>query len=352
MNRCRHRGSAVCQYEKGNASFFRCPYHGWTYRNTGELVGATFPDGYDASFAKEGHDLNSVPRVASYQGFVFGSMATEGESLEDFLGNARPLFDLVIKESPTGKILVTAGCQKTVFKGNWKYVGMDGYHINFVHKSVNGLNRRKSMGARAAVGAENSFSANSPNRTMDLGNGHVRLDTAVNTGINYDELIAPRLATEAGREYVASLENAYGKDQVRDILVTARDPHLGVWPNLQLINGQIRVIRPLAADLTEVYVYPTLLGDVPEDLNSERLRRLEWFYGPASFGQPDDSEIFERNQVGLQCEVDPWVLLARGLAREKILDDGTIVGHISDEVTQRGQMRAWLRFMQRSEEGQ
>jgi len=35
MNRCRHRATAVCQYERGNASFFRCGYHDWTYSNTG-----------------------------------------------------------------------------------------------------------------------------------------------------------------------------------------------------------------------------------------------------------------------------------------------------------------------------
>src|SRR5262249_24800044 len=36
---CRHRGTLVCRAERGNASHFRCSYHGWTYKNTGELVG-------------------------------------------------------------------------------------------------------------------------------------------------------------------------------------------------------------------------------------------------------------------------------------------------------------------------
>ncbi len=46
LNRCRHRGAAVCQAESGSANFFRCPYHGWTYRNTGELRGITYDDAY------------------------------------------------------------------------------------------------------------------------------------------------------------------------------------------------------------------------------------------------------------------------------------------------------------------
>jgi phenylpropionate dioxygenase-like ring-hydroxylating dioxygenase large terminal subunit len=35
LNRCAHRGNQVCNDAKGNASAFRCPYHGWTYRNDG-----------------------------------------------------------------------------------------------------------------------------------------------------------------------------------------------------------------------------------------------------------------------------------------------------------------------------
>ena len=46
LNRCRHRGATVCNAEFGNANYFRCPYHGWTYRNTGELIGFPFKAGY------------------------------------------------------------------------------------------------------------------------------------------------------------------------------------------------------------------------------------------------------------------------------------------------------------------
>src|SRR5262249_30991857 len=43
LNMCRHRGMQVCRAELGNASHFRCPYHAWTYRNTGELIGVVVP---------------------------------------------------------------------------------------------------------------------------------------------------------------------------------------------------------------------------------------------------------------------------------------------------------------------
>ena len=42
FNMCLHRGMQVCRAELGNASHFRCPYHGWTYRNDGRLAGLPF----------------------------------------------------------------------------------------------------------------------------------------------------------------------------------------------------------------------------------------------------------------------------------------------------------------------
>ena len=37
LNVCRHRGRRVCGEDLGKAAHFRCPYHGWTYSNCGEL---------------------------------------------------------------------------------------------------------------------------------------------------------------------------------------------------------------------------------------------------------------------------------------------------------------------------
>src|SRR4051794_1452246 len=34
-NRCSHRGTTLCRWEKGNARSFQCPYHGWNFANTG-----------------------------------------------------------------------------------------------------------------------------------------------------------------------------------------------------------------------------------------------------------------------------------------------------------------------------
>jgi hypothetical protein len=99
-------------------------------------------------------------------------------------------------------------------------------------------------------------------------------------------------------------------------------------------------------DRTEVTMIPILLDGVPDQINADRIQVHEWFYGPSSFGTSDDTEMFERMQRGLQSELNPWVLLARGLRNEKTLEDGRVVGHITDEVPQRGMMRRWLELME------
>jgi len=62
--------------------------------------------------------------------------------------------------------------------------------------------------------------------------------------------------------------------------------------------------------------------------------------------QPDDTEIFERTQIGMHAELNPWLNLSRGLNRERRDADGTTVAGISDELTQRYQLREWRRLIQ------
>ncbi|MGH7879791.1 MAG: aromatic ring-hydroxylating oxygenase subunit alpha, partial [Candidatus Binataceae bacterium] len=139
LNRCRHRASTVCQVEQGNAATFRCAYHGWTYRNNGELAGVPYPDAYGASFRKEDFGLTRVPRMESYRGFIFGSMAPAGITLDDHLGApAKEQLDLFTDLSPVGELEVRAGTNKFDYSGNWKFQvenAMDGYHPNFSHET-------------------------------------------------------------------------------------------------------------------------------------------------------------------------------------------------------------------------
>lgn len=338
MNRCTHRANAVCQSERGNANAFRCSYHGWTFRNNGELIGVTYPKRYDDSFCKADFGLRHVPRVGIYRGFIFGSLSPEGMAFNDYLvAPVKAQLDLFTDLSPEGEIDLRAGTHKYGYNANWKFQyenSMDGYHPNFTHQTfIDAI--RKRTGNRLDL-----YTDESSGLSRDFGNGHSMLDRrpySQHMGNNQSRITA---TTPADAGYLAQMEARYGKARAEEILV-AGGTHMAVFPNLILIGSHIRVVHPIAIDRTEVYLYPASLKGVSDQANAVRLRAHELFYGPGGSGAPDDLEMFERNQVGLSAQVDPWLLLARGLGKEWRDEDGSLVGQMTDELPQRAFWRHW-----------
>ena len=348
MNRCRHRGSVVCEKESGQTKFFRCWYHGWIYDTAGKLVEVTGREAYGPDFRMEEMGLAPAPRVDEYRGFVFASLAPEGESLRASLAHAAEMIDFLLDASPVGEIAVDAGVHKTIYKGNWKLVGMDGYHPNFVHASVISVWRRDADSGMGATHREDPFDDKALSRTRDLGNGHCMLDMRRQRMKNFKEYEAFVARIPGGNEYMRTMIAKHGEERGRLLIALAGDPHVGVFPNMQIINNQIRIINPIAPDESEVLMFAVRLEGVSDAMNELRLRQHESFYGPAGSGSPDDAEIFERAQRGMLAEVEPWIEFSRGMERETVDTDGTIVGLITDEVTQRGQARRWRDLMTRA----
>lgn len=141
FNMCLHRGMQVCRAEMGNASNFRCPYHGWTYRNDGRLTGLPFHReayGGEAGFPKNDQTLLPAPNLATYNGLIFISMDPDAEPLEDYLGDFRFYLDYYTKQSRDG--LEVRGPQRWRIKANWKigaenFAG-DMYHTPHTHTSI------------------------------------------------------------------------------------------------------------------------------------------------------------------------------------------------------------------------
>ena len=141
FNMCLHRGMQVCRSEFGNTSHFRCPYHAWTYKNSGELTGVPFHgDAYggDAGLRREGVTLLPAPRVGIYDGLIFSSLSDEGPTLPEYLGGFRFYLDFYLKQSGAGPEVSPP--QRFRIKANWKigaenFAG-DTYHTPHTHASV------------------------------------------------------------------------------------------------------------------------------------------------------------------------------------------------------------------------
>src|SRR5437899_8105773 len=80
-NVCRHRGTRLCEAERGRLSeTIQCPYHAWTYTLDGTLIGAPHMNEV-AGFDKRDYPLQSVA-LAEWEGFVFVNLAGAPEPLE------------------------------------------------------------------------------------------------------------------------------------------------------------------------------------------------------------------------------------------------------------------------------
>lgn len=343
-NRCAHRGATVCQLEKGTAKFFRCSYHGWVYKNTGEHVGAGYRTGYPEDFfdpTEQG--LRKVPRVESYRGLIFGSLAPQGESLDVHLGAVRPYLDLRLDAAPDG-LALRSGSHRYTYAFNWKTQlenAVDGYHANFVHESMLSI-MTKNRGGRAsgiwklAGGASLGVSRGFPG-------GHGVLDQRPSLG---DKAVTALAARPGGADYLARLRDLHGPDRAAEIAKagSGEGMNLAIFPNLVLVSQQLRVVRPRSVLRTDVELFPTWLDGAPDELNVDRLRQHELQYGPAGFIGPDDLEIFRRVSVGIGSEQDAWVDLRRGRFRSQH-EEGIEIGHFTDETPQRAFWHEWLRQM-------
>jgi choline monooxygenase len=88
LNYCRHRG-AMPACGSGNASKFVCPYHAWSYRNTGELFMVPGSAGFD-SMNKADYGLVELPSEERH-GFIWAVLTADAAiDLDAHLGDIGP----------------------------------------------------------------------------------------------------------------------------------------------------------------------------------------------------------------------------------------------------------------------
>lgn len=336
VNRCMHRGSAVCPYEKGNAGSFVCPYHGWEFALDGRLISVGLPKGYnDGEIEFTKLNLREAAKVGSYRGIIFASLLEVPDiTLEEKLAGVRPLIDMYMDLSPAGKIRVgQSGVYKQPYHGNWKIQtegSVEGYHAIFTHQTALEVMARK-------MGAFLRGFQNSGLKGLDVGYGNNVLEVYRLS----DEQVYERWP----KPYIDMLKDVHGEQRAMDALRSRFN--LVVFPNFAILEYQFRVIRPIAPDFTEVRIYHTTLEEAPPEINIKRVREHEFFYGPAAFGGPDDYAAFDRIQEGFRAGMVPWVLLNRGYLSEQTDESGRRIGELVQETQQRAPYYEYRRLMAR-----
>ena len=311
MNACSHRGAQLCRHKRGNKATFTCPFHGWTFNNSGKLLKVKDPEeaGYPGCFNKEGsHDLKKVPKFESYRGFLFGSLNENGPSLKVFLGEAAKIIDMIVDQSAEG-LEVLKGASTYTFNGNWKLQaenGADGYHVSAVHWNYAATtNHRKEQEAIR----EDNIKAMDAGKWGKQGGGFYSFDHG-------HMLLWTKWANPQDRPNFPrhqEFTDKFGKP-VADWMIE-RSRNLCLYPNVYLMDqfgSQIRLLRPLAVDKTEVTIYCIApKGESPE-ARSRRIRQYEDFFNVSGMATPDDLEEFRACQVGFAAKAVKWNDMCRG----------------------------------------
>ncbi|WP_234332652.1 aromatic ring-hydroxylating dioxygenase subunit alpha [Streptomyces sp. NRRL S-87] len=139
LNVCRHRGTRLVTAPEPSGKAIRCPYHGWTYRLDGTLVGA--PEARQIPCLDK-PNLGLLPvRVESFLGFVFVNHDPDAVPLaESCAGLAEAVGHYAGPELvPIGKDRIHDLAGAEVQHANWKVAVdnyLEGYHVPVAHPGL------------------------------------------------------------------------------------------------------------------------------------------------------------------------------------------------------------------------
>ncbi len=355
-NRCPHRGVQVVGNLQGNTgASFVCSYHAWSFHLDGKVRAIPLAKGYEGTrMDKSNPDCNMkrAARVDSYRGFVFASLAAEGPSLLEFLGDAKIAFDDMCDRSPVGEVEVVPICHRVVQQSNWKFFmenQLDALHPSVTHQST-GIaagrveRRLKEQNGQAPLYYHylstfaSSFEQWDSVQTINYPQGHGILKAYMG--------LRPQDADTL--EHEAQLKAAYGESKAEEYLSRSIH-HVLVYPYLSVQSPlqQLRCLRPISPDKTLSEIWHFRLKGAPEAI----YRRSLWYFNlvnsPATMINADDLENWTKAQWGLTSNGGDWVSFHRHFGDDRVDEKGVAhSNHGTSEVVMRNQFAAWRRYMQ------
>lgn len=350
LNLCRHRGNQICKAEMGNSSHFRCSYHGWVYKNSGELVGVPFlKEGYDSKLDRKEFGLVKI-RTESYEGLVFGTLDPAAPSLADYLGGFQFYLDIYLKPGPSG-VEVYGPPDRWVAKTNWKICAEnfsgDGYHTPVAHQFGFALGYFPSSGSSHNLG----WAIHIPGKGHAIGMGHT-----------------PGLPPFAGypESLVKQMQATLSEAQL-DMFAKTRTAVGTVFPNLSFliqpfspIPGEpglrfctMRLWHPTGPDSIEMYSWCLVPRDADPEYKERAYQAYTLAFGQAGTFEQDDFENWTNltRQAGSTLARDLEFPYLMGLDLEPLTDwpgPGVAVGRYVTDNNFRNQWATWLSYLERT----
>lgn len=338
-NMCTHRGMKLCRADKGNKSMFTCPYHGFNFKNTGELVGVPLQkDIYGGTLDRTTMGLHKI-KLESYKGLLFGTWNEDAEPLEDFLGDIRWYLDILVGRAEMEVIGVP---QRFVVSSNWKvgsdnFVG-DSYHTMVTHGSI------------AKLGMVPSATYSKRGFQIHTENGH-----GLNLGTPNPEFAFPE---ELKAEFKSNLSvEQYG------VLSNLKNMIGNVFPNLSFLishtkikdqfisNTSVRMWRPIGHNKMEVIAWMLVEKNASQDWKDRSRDSFILTFSPSGIFEQDDTEVFtditEAAQGPMPFLKNLTYNYTMGLHREPVefVGPGVAYDDKFTEASQRNFYKYWLELM-------
>ena len=295
FNMCLHRGMQVCRAELGNASHFRCPYHGWSYRNDGQLVGLPFHrDAYggEAGFRRRGQTLLPAPSLDTYNGLIFISMDPDAPSLRDHLGDFAFYLDYYTRQSGSG--IELHGPQRWRIKANWKigaenFAG-DMYHTPQTHTSVVEIGLFREPKAEKRKDGCTYWAGNGGGTTYKLPPGTLEERLRY---VGYPDPMIERMKRSWSRRHLEVI----GRDGFM-ISAATLFPNMSFvhnWPRVEdsedvLPFISIRTWQPVGPDETEVLSWFAVDAGAPAEFKALSYKAYLMCFGSTGMFEQDDVE--------------------------------------------------------------
>lgn len=264
LNMCRHRGNRVCRADRGNAKYFMCTYHGWTYGSDGKLASVPgMKELYYDELDQSQWGLVEVAQLDIYKGLIFATFDRQAPPLLEYLGGQAREMDLILDRREGGTELI-GGVHKWVLNANWKYAadnffGDDGHHA-VTHASI----RRVEVDERFYI------QSNDDTRRQD---GDPFAQMPAGTIRNYFQGHLPELVERVGPERAR-----------QGSLVTT------VFPNCSLNLGRhmVRLWLPRGPERTEIWSFCIVDKAAPQEVKEAMRLHLMQTFGPAGNVEQDD----------------------------------------------------------------
>jgi phenylpropionate dioxygenase-like ring-hydroxylating dioxygenase large terminal subunit len=367
FNMCLHRGMQVCRAEQGNASHFRCPYHGWSYRNDGRIVGLPFHKeayGGEEGFNKKGQRLVPAPALDTYNGLIFISLDDNAPPLREFLGDFAFYLDYYTKQSPSG--IELRGPQKWRINANWKigaenFAG-DMYHTPQTHTSVVEIGLFREPKAEKRKDGNTYWAGRGGGTTYKLPPGDLEERLRY---VGYPDEMIERMKQTWSAEQL----DVIGRDGFM-ISAASLFPNMSFvhnWPRVEDSDDVLPFISlrqwvPISENETEVLSWFAVDAEAPQRFKDLSYKAYLMCFGSSGMFEQDDvenwvsltttaggtmaSRLLLNSRMGMHTDDSPVVA---PLTSEEFAGPG--VAHVGyGEYNQRHLLREWADHLEREPE--